>query len=72
MEQTLETRQVQSFKQDSVEISRNAKGDYAFKVKIYGDSETDLDGIELRTFALEMRVRQRITALEEGGAEEVE
>ena len=36
-------------KQDSVEVSRNAKGEYSFKVKIYYDSTetsyTDINNI---------------------------
>ena len=33
-------------KQDSVEVSRNAKGEYAFKVKIYYNS-TETSSIEV-------------------------
>ena len=35
-------------KQDSVEVSRNAKGEHAFKVKIYYNS-TDISAIDVNS-----------------------
>ena len=37
----LDSKQVEFVKNDSIEVSRNAKGDYSWKGKIYYDTSTE-------------------------------
>ena len=56
--------------QDSIKIVRNAKGEYCYEVKVYGDSEKDSAGLQQRAFALEQAARQRVESLKAGTAVE--
>ena len=52
--------------QDSIKIVRNAKGEYCYEVKVYGDTALDAEGMKKRAFALEQAARQRVESLKAG------